>query len=330
MQNMEKSTHKCEVVEVHPIAHPNADKLEVCSVFGYVCCVQKGQFKDGDLAAYVPPDSVVDSARPEFSFCAGHERIRVKKLRGVVSMGLLVAPPPGAKLGDDVAEALGVKHFEPPIKWSMSPGPGQKGLDDGPPPKGVYAPTFDVDALRRYSNVFEDGEPVWITEKIHGANARYCFVDGQMMAGSKTKWKLYSEMNMWWRALAAHPEIQLFCQNHPGVVVYGEAYGCVQDLKYGLGQGQVKIAVFDIMRNGAWVDANEAVNMAPGLPWAPSLCVNMPYNAEAIYALAEGPSLIPGANHMREGIVVKPLKERVDQKVGRVCMKVVSTAYLES
>ncbi|MGH9759840.1 MAG: hypothetical protein ACREAC_03250 [Blastocatellia bacterium] len=86
---MEKSTHKVEVVPVVLERHPNADTLSVVKVFGgYTVCVRTVDFKDGDLGAYIPPDSVVDSSRPEFAFLAGHERIKVKRLRGIVSMGL--------------------------------------------------------------------------------------------------------------------------------------------------------------------------------------------------------------------------------------------------
>ena len=55
----------------------------------------------------------------------------------------------------------------------------------------------------------------------------------------------------------------------------------------------------------------------------------MLFDLDAVLVLAEGNSLVPGANHMREGIVVKPIKERTDPEVGRVCLKVVSNAYLE-
>src|SRR5271166_512909 len=41
-------------------------------------------------------------------------RIAVKKLRGVISMGMLLPCPEGAEIGDDVAELLGITHYEPP------------------------------------------------------------------------------------------------------------------------------------------------------------------------------------------------------------------------
>jgi hypothetical protein len=55
----------------------------------------------------------------------------------------------------------------------------------------------------------------------------------------------------------------------------------------------------------------------------------MPFDFDKLQALADGPSLVKGANHMREGIVIKPLKERQHWKLGRVMLKMVSNAYLE-
>jgi hypothetical protein len=57
---------------------------------------------------------------------------------------------------------------------------------------------------------------------------------------------------------------------------------------------------------------------------------NTMYFFDTCMALAEGPSLIPGAKHYREGIVVKPLEERYDKMVGRVQLKIVSAMCLEN
>ena len=82
-----KSTHLVEVVPIRLEPHPNADSLSVVRVFdGYTCCVRTADWVGKTKGAYIPPDSVVDSSRAEFAFLAGHERIKVKKLRGIVSM----------------------------------------------------------------------------------------------------------------------------------------------------------------------------------------------------------------------------------------------------
>ena len=161
------STHRVEIVAVDPHPHPGADRLEIVDVFGgYPCCVPKGQFSPGALAAYIPPDSVVDTNRPEFAFLAKgtktKHRVRCVKLRGVQSFGLLMPAPEGYAVGDDAGEIYGVEHYEPEMKGACTGGEAEKA-----PAELSQLPKYDVDSLRRYSGIFEPGEPVFVTEKIH-------------------------------------------------------------------------------------------------------------------------------------------------------------------
>lgn len=319
---MEKSTHKVEVVPVVLEPHPNADSLSIVKVFGgYTVCVRTDDWQDEHIGAYIPPDSVVDSSRSEFAFLQGHERIKVKRLRGIVSMGLLIPAPEWAKAGDNLAEHFNVTHYEPPLPTSA------RG-DTEAAPQG-YRPVYDVDSLRRFTHLFVEGEPVWITEKIHGASARFCFAGGRMYAGSRTTWKKQDENNLWWKCLEQHPEVAQFCAENPQMTVYGEAYGSVQNLKYGVKPGEVRLVVFDILNGSMWLDPEAALEIAPRLPWVPRIATGLSFSVETVLTLAEGPSLVSGASHLREGIVVKPMRERSDPEVGRVCLKVVSNAYLE-
>lgn len=324
------STHKVEVVEVKLQKHPNADTLSVCNVFnGYPCCVRSAEWADGDMAAYVPPDSIVDTSRPEFAFLAkaGRTKHRVKcvKLRGVQSYGLLIKAPEGAKVGDDVAEQFGIEHYESEIK-----GAGTGGEAEPAPDRLSHLSKYDVDSMRRYASIFEPGETVQLTEKIHGANARFAFMDDRMWCGSRTEWKRKEEGNLWWQALAAVPTIEEFCRKHSGCVLYGEVYGNVQNMKYGHAK-TVTFAAFDVLRtDGSFESASVYREMAAtcGVPLVP-LLATIPYDFEAVCAYAEGPSLVPGADHIREGCVVKPMTERFHQAVGRVILKVVGAGYLE-
>lgn len=323
---MAASTHRVEVVPVVLEKHPNADSLSIVRVFGFTVCVRTSDWIGRDIGAYIQPDSVVDSTRPEFAFLARHERIKVKKLRGVVSMGLLMPAPDGAEIGDDVAEQLGVTHYEPQIKGE--PGtPGGQSLEATTPPS-VYAPKYDVESARRYArDVMIPCEPIIATEKVHGANARWCFDGEKFHAGSRNEWKLDAEGNMYWSALRGCESLLAWLTANPGAVVYGEVFGKVQDLNYGR-PGRVDLVVFDIMRGCEWMSAQAARAAAPDLPWVPTVYEGA-FDWEVIEGLAEGPSLIPGADHVREGIVFKPLTERTDPTIGRVCLKVVGNGYLE-
>jgi hypothetical protein len=64
--------HKVRVVRINEIlVHPNADRLAIVKVLGYQVVVGKEDFKVGDLAYFVPPDSVVPE-RNEFHFLWKH------------------------------------------------------------------------------------------------------------------------------------------------------------------------------------------------------------------------------------------------------------------
>lgn len=367
-----KSTHKVEVVPLALEKHPNADTLSIARVFGFSCVTGTDQWAGKDRAAYLPPDSLVDVSRPEFSFLAkdanadGKARIKAKKLRGVLSFGLLVPAPEGASVGDDVADRLGVEHHEPPAQGEENDNGGRL-FPSGEVAAGpdVFCAKYGLDAGRRYAHqVFTPGELVVVTEKVHGNSARYVYHGGKMYCGSRKEWKKefpnYDHVtvegllatgrvdeerakdivarlknsqrvrNVFWRALDATPAVREFCERHPGLVVYGEVYG-VKDLSYGRNNGEVSFAAFDLMQDGKWLDFEVAYGMATaaGVPWVPVLEDGMAYDFDKVCEMAEGKSLVPGAGHVREGCVVKPVDERYDKRLGRVVLKWVGAGYLE-
>lgn len=317
------STHKVEVVPVVLKPHPNADSLSIVEIYGWTVCARTEDWVGKDRGAYIPPDSLVDTTRPEFAWLATpgrtQERIKVKKLRGVVSMGLLI--PTDAPIGSDVMEQLGVKHYEPPMKGE--PGtPKGPSLEAGPGPS-AYAPSYDVENARRYGKVvFTEGEPVIVTEKIHGANGRWLFDGEKLHCGSRSEWKREG-VGFPWTALEACPWLRDWLMAHPNLVVYGEVFGQVQDLKY---DRKLDVAVFDILHGSTWLNADEARILGAGLQWVPELARTI-WSWPAIAEYAEGKSML--ADHVREGCVIKPLVERTCLEIGRVQAKIVGNGYLE-
>jgi hypothetical protein len=53
------------------------------------------------------------------------------------------------------------------------------------------------------------------------------------------------------------------------------------------------------------------------------------YNLEEIKALVEGPSTVPGAKNIREGVVICSATERQVRGLGRAQLKLKSMAFLE-
>lgn len=318
------STHKVEVVRLGPVTkHPNADTLGIVQVWGYTAIVRLGEYQEGDLAVYVEPDYVVPLTRPEFAFLSD-SRIRAKRLRGVWSQGLVIRAPEGAAEGDDLMEAMGITRYEPKAAREHRPGVPFLG---GEPPHAtlVSLPKYDLEALRRYSRALEPGEPVHVSEKIHGCNARFAFRDGRMWMGSRSHWRKPDQDSEWRRALDANPWIAEWCEANPDAVLYGEVYGN-QDLRYGRSMDALGFLAFDIFRAGRFVDAIAFEGELPPERRCPSWFAS--YDLDALGEAARSDSwLCPG--QLAEGIVVKPLRERYDVACGRVALKLVSDRYLE-
>lgn len=326
------STHSVNVIEIKEVLpHSNAERLEIVPVDGWQAVVKKGQFTPGDRAVYIQPDYTVPTARPEFSFLAkeGRDRHRLKavRLRGTLSFGLLIPLPDDIKgkgVGDNVMEDLGIERYEPPVVAA--------GADDLPSDQWpeVYSSKFDVESLQNFPNVLTLGEPVIVTEKIHGANARYLYSKGVFYMGSRTRWLKPEGNHVWRRAAEAEPTILQFCESNPGTVLYGEVYGSVQSLKYGAAPGEVRFAAFAAIEQGDWVDLCDVFD-DPLYPVAPIVYAG-PYDPAIILPLAEQDSTVPGAppGHMREGIVIAPTTERRSDEIGRVALKHISARYWES
>ena len=323
---MANSTHRVEVFRVEKLRkHPNADTLNILTVFdNYQAVVRISDFAIGDLACYVPPDNVMPD-RPEFEFLK-NKRIKAQSFRGIMSQGLVLKAPPGTKEGEDVAEILGVTHYVPPEDI----GGGGETIA-GPPFSGN---TYDIDSWFRYGNVLPIGTPVEITEKIHGANTRVSFQDGKFWAGSREHWRREDAKGMFWHVIHKNEWLKRLCEQNPDCIIYGESFGKVQKLKYGATRGEVWFRVFDILTPIGYmnhVDKIAALTKAAEGDWVPfhvPILFVGPYTPQLIDDFMSGNSVVPGANHLREGIVIKPLEEMWNEQIGRLVLKAVSPEYL--
>jgi len=311
------STHRVEVFKVKQIEdHPNADRLKVIRIHGYSICVRKDEFKIGDLVAYIPVDSVVPLDRPEFNFL-DKPRIQYKRLRGISSHGMVIPAPAHSSNGDDVTDLLGIVPYEPPMHIQI-------GGDMVKPPE-INAPIYDIENLQRYPNVIADGEIVTYSEKIHGCNARFVYHNNQQYVGSRKTW-LKDGKNIYWKTFHKNEWIWEYCTEHPDHILYAEIYGWVQSLRYGHKQGQTSVLCFGIRDpNGKW--ATQVNAHQPYLKWVP-LLYKGPFNFDHAVEYSNGSSIIHNAGHIREGIVITPVVERIDTKIGKIQLKCVSEEYL--
>jgi len=129
--------------------------------------VKKGDFKTGDLAAYIPEASIVPDDLLEEMGLTGklagskHNRVKAIRLRGVLSQGICYPAALNWTQGQDVAEELGIVKYEPPIPVHIMQGQVYNA--------GVELATkYDIENIKRYPDVLVEGEEVVVTEKTHG------------------------------------------------------------------------------------------------------------------------------------------------------------------
>jgi len=358
------STHEVLIYQVNKLdPWPASDFLEEIHIEDYTCAVRKGDYKVGDLIVYIEPDYVVPDT-PEYSFLKGHRRIKVKKLRGKYSMGLIVPAPSGTQVGDNVMEQMGIIRWEPELHTSKgSSRPSGCGIPSGQqaePPSGIF-PRYDVENWRKYGkHHLVPGEEVFITEKIHGASGRCVYQGDRLHVGSHNTWKKpggmknkqfqakkaelqflresgeevdfneLQHLSMWWQVVEENPWMEIFCRVYMGIAPYWEVYGQVQDMKYETTpEDPYCLAVFDLWDsiNHCWLEVDDPRWQDIPLQNRVPLLYRGPYDSDMIEQLAEGQSTI--AFHIREGCVVKTVPERTIDRFGRGQFKCVGLGYLE-
>lgn len=175
-----------------------ADRIELATVLGWQCVVEKGRFHPGELAVYFEIDSFLP-VRQEFEFLRKSSyrksdfmgegfRLRTMRFRGRISQGLLLPcdrfrelAANGVYSGMDVTAILGVREWEEPEAVGMG------GSFEGNRPSWIPK-TSEVriqscpDLLREF-----DGKPYYITTKMDGSSYSLGYRDGAVVYSSHNK-----------------------------------------------------------------------------------------------------------------------------------------------
>ncbi len=100
-------------------------------------------------------------------------------------------------------------------------------------------------------------------------------------------------------------------------------------MKYDL--TEPSLFLFDIRINNQYVDYSDFIKIAQelNLPVVP-LLYQGPYSKDTLNVYTNGDTVLGNGKHIREGCVVKPIKERLGGKhmSDRIILKSVSEAYL--
>jgi hypothetical protein len=241
----------------------------------------------------------------------------------VYSQGLLVPAPDTHAFGDRVDQTFGVTYHRPPE-------PGENGTSVHTQvgrARRQPVPVYSVDSLKKLPRLFEDGQPVVVTEKIHGTNVRFGWIPRKVF-GVRFGWKFvvgshrvmkdgaaggFYKEDLWTSAaqrfrLAQRTELV------KGLVFYGELYGFTQSgqaIQKGYTYGRTPesgpgLVIFDVKKLSgdeylSYPDRKRLVD-GLGLEHAPVLRATV--WDEQLLELAEGRSTLH-AGTQREGVVVE-------------------------
>ena len=384
------SKFSCPVVRVVAVEeHPNADRLSLVRLEGleYLCIANKledgsPRYRPGDFVVYIPSASVLpewllksmgfwnEDAGKGTLAGSGGDRVKPLKLRGVFSEGVLfpvtydpqhwagnglslkTGPDPddimGDFLTDDVSDAMGITKWSPPIPVAMA---GEVAS------VAEASLTYDFERWESVPDIFDPGEVVVATEKLHGtcciiqyfpdmdhpemfgdhAGYRSITVSSKGLGsqGLVMKCNNANMHNIYVQTLdmlladnnlseLMHAMSKVDGGGHP-VAILGECYGKgIQDLDYGTTKPTFR--VFDMRIGREWLSPDAVAHWGRNLPRVPTLYIG-PFDRTAIEEVRDGTTTVGGTN-VREGVVVRSLVPRDHPIHGRRIAKFISPAYL--
>jgi len=331
--------------KIEPIE--GADRIELAHILGWQCVVNKGQFREMDLAVYFEVDSFLPIA-PEFEFLRASSYrktdimgegfcLRTMKFRGQISQGLLLpvsafpAIPADAELGTDVTEILGVKKWE--IEERITTGGTMIGtLPYDIPHTDETRVQAEPDLIRAfagleyYISTKMDGSShsVGIDENgFHVTGHNYEYKDD----GNSPFYELVKSMD-----LQAKMEAFAAANNLSTFTIQGEL--CAP----GIQKNRLKLTkpawyVFTIQENGKRVGLTRMLEVCEKLQLESvpieEIGTDLPVKYPTVEALLERADGNYPKGGKKEGIVIRPTEPVYCELVsGALSMKVVSNKYL--
>lgn len=325
------------------LPHLNADTLEIAEVLGWKVVVKKGIHKEGDKVVFFEPDSFfpVDE-RYEFLRKDGFRnhpllgdgfRLKVTKLRGEISMGLIMPidlfDQEGLKLkveGEDVSNILNIRKYENIIRDVN--GSNIFGNTIGNFPIFVKKTdqeriqSFYKDFIKKYS--IEEFESIFweITEKCDGSSITIGynetpFNEEKIFVCSRNyKKTLIDEKGSFIRTAKQNNYLDALEKYAKSIALQGELCGeGIQSNKYKI--NGYKIFIFDIwlinekryaLYNERSMIIQDLCNLGANIQTVPFIdIVKLPNDVKKIVDMSIGRSLL-NTKINREGLVFKSTK----------------------
>ncbi len=317
-----------KVSEIKPI--DGAEFVEVLVIDGWKVVSKKGEYSAGDLVVYCEVDSFIPNSIapfltapdrfPKEYFGIKGERLKTKKIRGIISQGLVLPYNilavehegnigiGGWMEGDDVSEVLNIVKYEPPVPAQLS------GQAKGNFPTLVPKTSEErVQNLSKYWDEYTDSNLTWeVTEKLEGSSCTfYLDNEGNFEVCSRNLSLKEDDNNSFWKAAKMYDVKQKMLDNYlQGFAIQGELIGegiqgNIYDIK---GVDFYVYKVYDTL-DAEYLTPEEQRMMCSvlGLKYVPVIfqydtLINT--SIDEVLASAEGKSFL-NPKQEREGVVLK-------------------------
>lgn len=321
-----------QISSIAPIE--GAYAIESAKVRGWTVVVRKGSVQVGDEVVYLEIDTALPLDDPRFEDLRprgcktiggqDYHVLKTARLRGVYSQGMIVPASEvpeacGAKVGDDLTEALGLFKYEPPLPA------GGAGKQVGPFITSL-APKTDSERVQNLQASWEEVRSyAWIaTEKVDGSSLTVGRdLEGNLRVCSRN-WEIREGENIYWRAARLSGLDGDWLK--PGMVVQGEIVGPgVQGNPLKL--EEVQVLVFDLIESGAVVPRDQWPEQLLGKA-VPVLDIKIPDAIEDLVSVVDGMRSSVNPKVKAEGVVFHTAGGEIVPSLGRSTFKVISNKYL--
>lgn len=313
------------ITEINPIE--GADLIEAISIGGWTVVAQKAMgYKVNDLVIYLEIDSFVATEVAPFLTQEGKEpkeylgikgeRLRTRKLKGVVSQGLLLPLETLTKFpseqwldvepfeGSDVTSLLGIVKWNPPQEFRSADAKGNF---------PSFIPKTDQERIQNLSrefNKYKEAAELWeITEKLDGSSMTVYFKDGEVGVCSRNLELKEDLENTFWKSAVESGAVDELKKLERNLALQGELIGPgIQGNKYNLLKHEYRIYdIFDINLQEYFLPEDRLhITNALGLLHCPVISVdNLAFETiPEVLRYAEGKSALNPKTE-REGVVFK-------------------------
>ncbi len=313
----------------------SADAIEVAKIGGWNVVVKKGEFLPLQKAVYFEIDSWIPEHIAPFLF-EGKEfngvkgaRLRTKKLRGVISQGLLIPVPEQyytLEEGTDVTKLFGVQKWEKPVPEQlrgMAVPEQLRGMAKGNFPS--FIPKTDQERIQNLTKeIVEYADELFeVSIKLDGSSITVFVCDGENGVCSRNLELKEDDNNAFWKIakeLDLHSKIKKTGRN---LALQGEMLAPNIQSNYEK-VDKLCMFVYDVydIDRGCYLLPYERQKLCDDLEikQVPIIgYINLVANTDDILAMAEGEGMNKGVK--REGLVFKHMDSDFS-------FKAISNSYL--